>query len=224
MKKEKMNKRKISVLIAVTVLAIAVVVSVKLLMPKKVSSTIDRNYAMSVKIDAVKEDDTKEVHTIEVVNLKNVSKIKGDFYPRNIYVKDGRTIFDDGGKYKFFEGGNTLRDLYSILRNVTLKDEVSKHENDKVYNPELDNTVINAVLEALFIDRTTDRTERVTIEVTDNKLKSVSLYLVGLKGYKGMNVVMTFRDVTKKDEFDVPIFYEELMEKTDKKEVMMITD
>lgn len=220
MKNIKIDKKRIIAFVVIAIVFASGVIGLKVLVPKKLSSTIARNHVISIKIDAVTEDDRRQTFTMDVVNLKKSSKIKSSFYSRNIYIVDGKTVFDAGGKYRYYEDKNSIRNLYDTLGKISLKDPVSEVNREKIYNPELTSNTINVILESLFIDLEATRSERATVEIDDNRLKSVSLYLIGLTGYKDMNIVMSFDEVKEKDEFEVPIFYDELMERVDKKAMM----
>lgn len=222
MREERIDKKRLFIFIGVALSVIIVIALSKYWRLKDDIPNFGGSYKVFVKIEAVKDDDSKESHTLEAVNLKNGSKVTGDFYQRSIYIDDGRTIFDDGGKYKYYDSKNSIRYLDDIIGKVDLGNVVEIDGDRANYNPLVSKDVINSLLDVLFIDRESSRDEHAFVVLKDKKVESFSLYLVGVDGYKDINISMTFGEIDKQDYFEMPVFYEEVMDKIDDDEIMII--
>lgn len=175
-----------------------------------------------IRITATREDDSVFEHSFDVSSDGEIAKVNSDFYKGNVYVVKNKVIFDMGSKYIYYEDAKTIGNLKAIIDKIKLGSTVIDAEDVKSYNPDIEVDVINDILKMLFIDKVTTMPAAAHIIKEKDKLKSFSLYLVDIEGFKDINITISFEELKEKDKLKIPVLYEDIMERIDFKEIVMI--
>lgn len=179
-------------------------------------------YEMQIKIEAFTLDEKREVYTINVKDDGVLAKAETSFLANPVYIKDGKMIYEEGGRYKMYSPGSTYKDIYATIQNIELKDPVADYETEKSYNPSISKDVINALLEELQIDKKTARDEFAFVTVKKNKISEFSVYIIDLEGFKGVNLSLAFEGKNSEYSIESPVFYSAVTDEYDGKNLKLL--
>ena len=198
---------------------IVMLVGLRLLFDERIKNT---EYRASIKIDAVREDDEEDHFTLEVIKTKEGAKIISSNYDKPIYAHGGKIILDSGGKFKYAQVNSTFDDGIKILNKLVTDKKIVEDGNEYICNPLIEAETIDEVLQMVLINRKTTEDVHAHIIGNKKKIKSFTLYLTDIEGYKGINIAMSFDEIQKGYSNKLPNFYDEVMERVEFADIAMI--
>ncbi len=179
------------------------------------------DFEAMVQVQATSLEDESFTYNLEVMHVREKTLVRPDGSRRPIYVEGSRVIVDKGSKYEYYEDDNNISRLYKVIDGIDLGDTIDENGLEKMYNPVVPSETVNDILKMLFIDKETTRNERAHVVVREGRRASFSLYLIGIEGYKDVNITISFSKENR-EELNLPVFHSVLMDKSSFEDLAII--
>ena len=216
----KMGVYKKNILICLMILIVVLIGTIIIIFSfskKKVMRDEYDKSLTSIVVQATKKGEAEtKTTTIDIANDGKNAEVITSFMSRPVYITAKGTLYEDGGRFKRVNSKHSYDDVYDVLAKIETE------SNDGSYHPKISYDTINNLLECLFIDYELTEDTIGNLTLVDNKIEEFSVYLRDFYGYDKLGIIVMFENKTDDYEVKVPVFYDEVIDETDERELRFI--
>ncbi len=212
----KKNDKKRIILISSTVCIVIVSVILCMFILSRIKGKTYERCAVSVIVEATKKGEEKVTTTIDIREDGKTAQVDTSFSMNPLYVTNGEIYYQKAGRFNRIKSEYSYRDLYSIVKKI----DVSKQDGN--YHPHVSQEIINEMLKSLFIDYELNGDTVGNVLVNNGKIEEFSVYLRNFYAYETLAIIISFENLEEDFEVHAPIFYEEVTDDVDGRELRFI--
>lgn len=206
MRGEKVNKsKKYIILVSIIITIFLGVVLIYKIPKKRLNINNYDKYSLTIHINALNNNETKEakIITVNFDGQKSTISLIPDAIEYNGYLIDNVMYYEKDGKLYKLEVQNKYTDLYNYLKNLKGYDKGKTTDSKEVYYILLNPDMINKILDCLYFGKKNDRPAEARLTIVEKKIRSFNVKLVGIDGYQEIELNFNFNEL--KDSYNVNV-------------------
>lgn len=198
---KKFDKTKLLVVLGITIVSILSITAVAVMFGRKLK--VYDKYELSIMVDAV-IDGTKEHEDVIYRYDGKYGKATLNRTQTEAFVIDKRVEYLKGDTVYSFRPKVFYDDLIEILvKCFDTKDKISEVDGIVNYTTSLNYEEINRILEALAIEKKSQKSALVKFSVKDGYVSSVNFSVSDIENYESVSVMLHYEELDREYSLDI---------------------